>query len=345
MNRRIAIPIVILIVAGGLGAWWWLSQHNGNGQELVLYGNVELRQVNLAFNDSARVTEILVDAGDQVTKGQVLARLDTSRMLPQVDQAEAQVAAQQAAVERLHNGSRPEEIAQARANLEAAQAEALNAHQQYERTSALAGRSVASQQDVDAARAAMDTADAKVRAAQTTLDLLIAGPRQEDIAQGEAQLRASEAQLASLREQLADAELVAPLDAVVRSRLMEPGDIAAPERPVFSLAIVDPKWVRAYVSEQDLARLRPGMSAEVAVDGLSNQLPGQIGYISPVAEFTPKSVQTTQLRTSLVYEVRVNVDDTNDVLRLGMPATVYPQFGPNGAPLADAAPDVRQDAQ
>jgi HlyD family secretion protein len=349
MNRRILVPAIIAVVGfGGLGGWW-LVERQSPANELVLYGNVDLRQVDLAFNDSGRIAEVLVEEGDHVEKDQVLARLDTSRLEPQVARAEAEVSAQLAVVERLHNGSRPEEIAQARANLEAAEAEALNARQQFDRKSALGGRSVVSQQDVDAAKAAMDTADAKVEAARKTLDLVIAGPRAEEIAQAEAQLRASEAGLALLREQLADADLTAPVTSVVRSRLMEPGEIASPQQPVFSLAVVSPKWVRAYVSEPDLAKLRPGMPADVAVDGMpGKRFPGTIGFISPVAEFTPKAVQTEELRTSLVYEVRVNVTDKDDNLRLGMPATVYPKLGldseqeEGGEPMASLAGDLRQ---
>ncbi len=143
----------------------------------MLYGNVEMRQVALAFNGSERIAEVLVEEGSLVHKGQVLARLDTSRLAPQVAQAEAQVASQQAVVERLRNGSRPEEIAQARAQLEAAKAEALNARRQHERREALAARSFASEQESDIAKAAADIADAKVTVAQRALELSIAGPR------------------------------------------------------------------------------------------------------------------------------------------------------------------------
>ena len=115
----------------------------------------------------------------------------------------------------------------------------------------------------------------------------------------------------------------APINATVRSRLLEPGDMASPERPVYALAITDPKWVRAYIAEVDLGRIKPGMSASVTIDSHPDQpIPGRVGYISSVAEFTPKTVQTEELRTSLVYEVRVYVDDPGDRLRLGMPATV-----------------------
>jgi HlyD family secretion protein len=136
-------------------------------------------------------------------------------------------------------------------------------------------------------------------------------------------LRGNEAQLAFLRQQLADAELKAPLDGVIRSRLMEPGEMASPQRPVFSLAIIDPKWVRTYVSETNLGKARTGMRAFVTVDSFpGRQFEGWIGFVSPVAEFTPKTVETEELRTSLLYEVRVFVNDPNNDLPLGMPATV-----------------------
>jgi HlyD family secretion protein len=156
------------------------------------------------------------------------------------------------------------------------------------------------------------------------LDLAVLGPRKEDIAENEARLRANEAQAALLQQQLGDSQLLAPTDAVVRTRIMEPGEMATPQSPVFSLAITDPKWVRAYVSEPDLGKLNYGMSATVAVDSFpKRRFDGWIGFISPVAEFTPKAVQTEELRTSLVYEVRVFVKDPGDELRLGMPASVY----------------------
>jgi HlyD family secretion protein len=246
---------------------------------------------------------------------------------PQVAQAEAQVAAQRQVVQRLRNGSRPEEIAQARANVDSAKADAVNARQMYERIKGAAemsaGRAVR-QQDVDSAKAALEVAEAKLAVNEKALDLAVIGPRKEDIAQNEAQLRANEAQLAFLQQQLIDAQLLAPIDAVVRTRVLEPGDMASPQRPVFTLAITDPKWVRAYVSEPDLGKVRPGMAASVRVDSFPNRrFDGWVGFISPVAEFTPKSVQTEELRTSLVYEVRVFVKDPSDELRLGAPATVY----------------------
>jgi len=177
---------------------------------------------------------------------------------------------------------------------------------------------------MDAAKAALDTADARLAVNQKALVLQLAGPRNEDVAQGEAELRADQAQLALLQQQLKDADLLAPLNAVVRSRIVEPGEIASPQKSAFTLAITDPKWVRAYVGEPDLGSVREGMGAAVTVDAFNGRrFPGWVGFISPVAEFTPKSVETTELRSSLVYEIRVFVHDPGDELRLGMPATVH----------------------
>lgn len=322
--RRIVILLIVVIAVAGGGAWWWYD-HNGNGTgPLALYGNVDLRQVDLAFSGSGRIADVLVEEGMEVKKGDVIARLDTSLIEPQVAQAEATVAAQTATVAKLHNGSRPEEIAQAEANVDAAKASARNAELSYDRAVLLhEGTSPAvAQSQVDAAKAAEDSAAAQLKVAEQALILAKAGPREEDIAAAEAQLEATKAALDLLRQQLKDADLVAPTAGVIRSRLLEPGEMASPAKPVVSIAIVDPKWVRAYVTEPELAKVAPGAAASVTVDGYDKALSGTVGFISSVAEFTPHAIQTEELRTSLVYEVRVLVDDPNDILRLGMPATI-----------------------
>ena len=328
------LPIALL-VGVALVVIWWLANRHGTEQGLVLYGNVDVRQVDLPFNASERVTAVLAQEGDHVKKGQLLAQLDTTRLEPQVAKAEADVAAQQQVVNRLRAGSRPQEIAQGRANVESARADAANARSQYERLLALfqssSGRAV-SHQDIDSAKAAVDVAEAKLAVNRKGLDLTVVGPRKEDIAQAEAQLRSDEAQLALLRRQLADANLTAPLNAVVRSRIVEPGEIASPQKSAFTLSITDPKWIRAYISERDLGHVREGARASITVDAFPNRaFDGWVGFISPVAEFTPKEVQTEELRSSLVYEIRVFVKDSADDLRLGMPATVHLSMAPSGA--------------
>lgn len=317
-----AAGVAVLAMAG----WFWFGR-GASGDGIVLYGNVDVRQVSLAFNTSERVAEMRVEEGERVAKGQVLAVLDTTTLALRIAQAQAQLDAQERALQRLEAGSRPEEIAQARANLDAAEAEAARARAQSERLQAISattgGRAV-SRQELDAANAASGVAQARMVSARKARDLAVEGPRKEDVAQARAQRDAARAALDLMRQQLADSELKAPVDAVVRSRLLEPGDMASPQRPAYALALTHPKWVRAYLSEPDLGRVKPGQAAQVTIDSAPGKpIAGKVGYIASVAEFTPKNVQTEELRTSLVYEIRVNVDDPDDRLRLGMPATVH----------------------
>ena len=326
MKKPLILLAAIAAVVLAAWAWWHFSHRDGDGA-LVLYGNVDIRQISLAFDGSGRVAELHAEEGDRVTSGTVLGVLDTRTLALQAEQAQAQIGVQQQALLRLRNGSRPQEVAQARSRVTAAQADASQAEQDFKRLQGIAANTqwrAVSAQDLDRARSHLQVAQAKVAEQREALRLTELGPRAEDVAGAEAQLKAAQAQLALLQHQIAQGELKAPADAIVRSRLLEPGDMATPQRPVFALALTQPKWVRVYVGEPDLGRVRPGMEARVVTDGRPGQsIAGKVGYISSVAEFTPKSVQTEELRTSLVYEVRVLVDDPQDVLRLGQPATVH----------------------
>ena len=324
MNKAKLAALMIVAALGLGGVWFYYA--NGKPQGLVLYGNVDQRQVDLAFIDSERVAEVLVQEGVAVQPGQVLARLETRRLRDRIAALEAQVAASEAALIRLQNGTRPEEVDQARAAVASAEAELAFAEGQYKRFDSLwkhsTGKAV-SKQDVDETLLRRNVSQAKLNQEQKGLRLAELGPRWEDIAEAEAGLLAHRRDLEELRNRLDDAELRSPAHSVVRSRLLEPGDMASPQKAVFSLAVLSPKWVRAYVSESDLGHVRPGMEALVYTDSHPDSgVAGTVGFISSVAEFTPKTVQTPELRTSLVYEIRVYVRDDEDRLRLGMPATV-----------------------
>lgn len=295
-----------------------------NQEELVLQGNVDVREVSLAFRQSDRILEMLAEEGDRVQKGQVLARLDTQELKLQLQRLNAEIAAQQSTVEKLHNGTRPEEIRQAEGNLRQAQAAAEHAAGVYQRKrdiyTSIAG---ISQQELDNAYHDMEAKQATMSVAEAALQEAKAGPRQEDIAGAEAGLQALRNEQLRYIYLLSQYELQAPDDGVIRSRLLEAGDMASPSKPVFKLSLPGKKWVRAYVPETELGRVYEGQQARVYIDSLPGKaIGGQVGYISGTAEFTPKNVQTEELRTSLVYEVRVYVDDADNVLRLGMPATV-----------------------
>lgn len=324
MKRAIGLVLIVSVCAVSAGAWWWQDREEPSADaRLTLYGNVDVREVDLAFNASERITRMLLDEGDVARAGELIATLATERLQARVAQAEAEVAAQEQVVAKLEAGTRIEEINEARADLRLAEVLARDAKRSLARIRDLAGKGLASIQEADDAAAAADSAAERVHAAKAALDLALAGPRKEDIAAAHATLKAKEAQLALVRQELRDASLYAPCEGVIRNRILEPGDMASPQKPVYTLALSDPVWVRAYVDAPQLGRIRPGMAAGVTTDSFPGKIyPGWVGYISPTAEFTPKSVQTEEVRTSLVYQVRVYVENPQDQLRLGMPATV-----------------------
>jgi HlyD family secretion protein len=326
MKKPVLIPLVLLLVLTGAVAAWVALRPPAGKQPLVFYGNVDVRQVSLAFNGTGRIATLSAQEGDRVQEGQVLGTLDVRTIALELAQAEAQWRASQMVLLRLTNGTRPEEIAQDRANVASAKADADNALQRLARVESAnggTGGQAVSQQDVDSARALAQVTRAKLDNVGKALDLALAGPRMEEIGESRAQAEAARAQADLLGHYLEDCRLLAPVTAVVRSRLLEPGDMADPMHPALALAVLSPKWVRAYVSEPDLGRIKLGSAARVTTDSHPGQaIPGRVGYISSVAEFTPKTVQTQELRTSLVYEIRVLVEDPEDRLRLGMPATV-----------------------
>jgi HlyD family secretion protein len=290
---------------------------------LTLYGNVDIREVDLAFGTSERISDLLVEEGDRVEAGQVLGRLRTEKLQAAVAAAEADATAQQEALHRLRAGSRPEEIGRARALVDAVKALVRYTRLSYERQEKLGQENLASPEEVDQARALADATQGAIKAAEQNYALTAAGARVEDIAEAAARLEARRASLTLARQQLADATLASPAAGIVRDRILEPGDMASPQTPALTLALTEPMWVRAYVPEPDLGRVAPGMSAEVRTDSYPHKVyKGWVGFISPTAEFTPKNVETADLRTRLVYQVRIIVCNPRNELRLGMPATV-----------------------
>ena len=321
---KIVILAVIFITVAVLGAWWFIkNKENPSGAELQIYGNIDIRDANLAFNEQERIARIFVEEGDRVTAGQVLARLQTHRLEAQIREAEAKIAAQKEVVKRLESGTRWQEIEQARSEVEAAKATARNSMLNFERISKTSGAGATSEQFLDNARAQLDVDQAQLKVKEKALNLALEGPRKEDIGAARNNLEALKASLSLLKIRLSDMTLTSPAAGVIQNRNLEPGEMASPDRPVVTLALTDPKWVRAYVPEPDLGRIKLGMKAKISSDSFPDQIfEGWIGFISPVAEFTPKTVETEDLRTKLVYEVRVFVHDSKDMLRLGMPVTV-----------------------
>ncbi len=330
----ILIPFLLLALGGG---GWLLYQDrldpDADSARLTLYGDIDVRLVNLAFEVSGRIAELLVVEGARVAPGQVLARLDDRHLILARNMASARVDAQQAELDKRIAGTRPEALAKLRADLEAARATAANAARHAGRTREMQTRNLISPQDVEDAAAAAQAAEAGVKAAQAGLDLGLAGSQAEDIAAAAAQLAAFQAELAQAQLNLQHATLIAPTAGIVQNRILEPGDMASAQRPVLTIALADPLWARVYLAEPDLGRVKPGQPAMIYSDSFAGKgYPGWVGYIAPSAEFTPKQVQTTELRVDLVYQARVYVCNPDGELRQGMPVTV--ELDLHATPLA-----------
>lgn len=322
MARVVLILVVLLAlaVAAGLHA----SRGAAGAQTAIeLSGNVEVRTASLAFNVGGKIVEVLVDEGETVRPGQPLARLDRRVFEAEVALAQARVRSQEAVVEKLERGYRPEEIAEAEARLAEAEAKLDDARLIYERLKRLLPSDAATQQEVDDARVAYDAARAARRAAEARLALLKAGYRKEDVAAAKAELAARRAELERARTLLDYSELKAPAEGTVLVRAREPGDVVLAHETVFEIELARPLWVRAFVEEPDLGAFRPGRTVWITCDAAPGErFEGRVGYVSPTAEFTPDRIETRELRPSLVYRTRIWIDPPDPRLRQGMPVTV-----------------------
>ncbi|OTG91377.1 HlyD family efflux transporter periplasmic adaptor subunit [Acinetobacter sp. ANC 3813] len=326
MKKGVLVAIAALALIVVAAAVWYFNKDQEASDDLTLYGNVDIRQVSLAFEQSGRIQQLNVQEGDHVKKGDVLAQLNTDALNIQQKQAEAQLKVQEQAVIEQDAGTRPEQITQAEAQLVSAQVKLDKADKDLKRMQVLfqdtAGQAI-SKQELDSAKSSQATASASVNEAAANLNLLKNGARKEDREAAKAQVDVSKANLDLIHYQIQQSVLTAPVNAVVRARLQEAGDMTTAQKPVYTLALSDPKWVRVYANEKDLSEIHMGAAAQVIRDAQPDQpIQGKIGYISSVAEFTPKTVQTEDIRTTLVYEVRVYVQDPKDMLKMGQPVTV-----------------------
>jgi HlyD family secretion protein len=332
MTRALPIAVLVLI-AGAASAWWYQVRGPGSGSgqppdTLVIYGNVDIREVQLGFRVPGRVGEVFAEEGDTIQAGAILARLDAAPYQDEVAAARAELAARSATLKKLQAGPRPAEIDQARAILNERLADHANAQRDYERSSQLWTNRAISRSEYESSLTARDMAAARVASAEEALRLLEEGTRPEDIAVAQAELQAAEARQSAAQTSLSDTELRAPNDGIILSRVREPGAIVAPGDSIFVLSLTEPVWVRAYVDEPHLGHIHPGMIVQVVTDTSPDRpYAGQIGFISPVAEFTPKSVETPELRTDLVYRLRVIIEQADTGLRQGMPVTVRIPLG------------------
>jgi len=291
--------------------------------DLVLSGNLEVTDAQLGFKVAGRVSERLVDEGGRVTAGQLVARLDDAEQQDQLALRQAELAGAEALLAELEVGSRPQEIAAAEAALRSTEAERDRVRLDHARLRELRQREVIADREFEAAQALLKVAEARATESAERLKLVQEGPRSETIAQARARVAQARAAVGLATTHLANTRLISPLAGIVLSHQIEPGEFVAPGTPVVTVGDTARMWVRAYVNQTDLGRVRHGQQVVVRTDSFPGKdFAGTVSFIAAEAEFTPKTVQTPKERVKLVFRIKVDVANPDDALKTGMPADV-----------------------
>lgn len=326
MKKRLLIVLVLsLLIGGGYGIWRYhlVGAQNENGEALFLYGNVEIRRVNLGFRVPGRISELLYEEGDFIEKGKIIARLDREPYEDAHAVASAQVESALENYEKMEAGNRPQEIEQARATLHERIASLDVLESDFKRARELVQTQVVAEQEYETVQARRNEAIARRKLAEENLNLLIEGFRKEDIAIAKARYSESLAHLKKAQTDLNDTEMICPNDGILLTRVEEVGSVVNTGQIIATLSLKDAIWVYVYVPETVYGKVFPGMKAEIYTDARpGTPYRGQVGFRSPEAEFTPKNVETTELRTNLVYRVRILVENNGDELPQGLPVSV-----------------------
>ena len=313
----------ILVAAGIAGLLYYLSTR-GKGEEgnfIKVSGNIEAIEVDVGFKVSGRIVSRLFQEGDWIEQGKVLAKLDDEDLRNRLEVARATLMSAQARLSKLLAGSRPEEIRQAEANLRQAQSDLGNKEIQHERMKDLYERRVVSKEAYDNAETSYKIARAAVQAATENYQLVKEGPRKEDIEDARAQVEQARASVKLSETQLSYTTLYSPISGVVLVRSGEIGEVVNPGTPVLTMADIENIWLKAYIAETDLSRVKWGQEVVVTTDlRPQKKYKGRVSFISSQAEFTPKQIQTEKERVTLVYRIKVDISNTEHELKPGMPA-------------------------
>ncbi|HLI63073.1 MAG TPA: efflux RND transporter periplasmic adaptor subunit [Terriglobales bacterium] len=324
MKRVIPIVLVLLLAAAGVLIYRQWSSSRGPAKEMKLSGNIEAHESLVSFKVTGRIVDLPVEEGQAVEAGQLLAQLDNAdyRQAVTIDQATARVRDKQLALALA--GSRSQDIQAAYQSVLDAQADLQQKQQDLARYNALLAKDEITAQTRDQQQTNVKRAVATLKRQQEIYNELVEGTRKEEIAVDRANVHQAHADLGLSQIRLGYTTLLAPLTGVITVREAELGEVVSPGTPVYTLADVDHIWVRVYVPETELGRIKWGQQVSVGTDTYPNKrYRGRISFISPEAEFTPKSVQTEEERVTLVYRVKVDIENTNHELKPGMPADVY----------------------
>jgi HlyD family secretion protein len=322
MKRR--IPLLILLaaaIAAGVYLYPRLTKKSEPENRLTLSGNIEAHESLVSFKVQGRIVDLPVEEGQSVEQGILLAQLDDADYKQKVQIDEANVHVRESNLALTLAGTREQEVKASQQTMLDAQADLQEKQLDYDRAQRLFSKDEVSAQDRDLANTALKRAEATFRAAQQRFNEAVEGSRKEDIVIARANLREAHANRGLSRVNLEYTTLRAPFAGVITVRQAELGEVVVPGTPVVTLADLDHIWLRAYVAETDLGRIRWGQEATIATDTYpGKQYRGRVSFISSTAEFTPKSVQTYKERVTLVYRIKIDIDNPNHELKPGMPA-------------------------
>jgi HlyD family secretion protein len=330
------IPIVILLaaaVAAGVYYYSQLTKKAAPVNQLTLSGNIEAHESLVGFKVQGRIVELPVEEGQQVAQGALLARLDDADFKQKVRIDQAAVRVRESNLALTLAGTRHQEVKAAQQTMIDAEADLEQKKLDNERAQQLFAKDEVSAQERDQAATALKRAEAIFKAAQQRYNEAVEGSRKEDINIARANLNEAGANLGLSQVNLSYTVLQAPSAGVVTMRQAELGEVVAPGSPVITLADLDHIWLRAYVAETDLGRIAWGQNVTITTDTYpGKQYHGRISFISSDAEFTPKSVQTTKERVTLVYRIKIDIDNFNHELKPGMPADARVDLAASKAP-------------
>lgn len=319
--RTKRIVVVALVAVGIVTTLYFARRPARDADVLQISGNIEISDVTASFKVPGQLLARAVSEGERVEAGQLLARLDDAELVREFEIRRAELGATRAALAELEAGSRREEIDQARASLTRARADAARTSSERARQESLFARDVISMRELEAAQAADRIALAQVDAAENQLALLERGPRRERIDQARERVKQASEALALAETRLSYATLASPLDGLVLAEHVESGEQVAAGTPVVTIGDLASVWLRGYVDETDLGRVKVGQSVRVTTDTAPDRVyPGTVSFIASEAEFTPKSVQTARERVKLVYRVKIDIENPAGELKPGMPA-------------------------
>jgi HlyD family secretion protein len=320
MKRILGILLILAVVSGLL--YYFILREKGEGNPFIkISGNIETTEVDLGFKVQGRIVSLSVGEGDWIEKGKVIAKLDDEDLHQRLELARATLNSARARLKRLLAGSRPEELREAEAALHQAQFDFENKQTQYERMKTLFERRVIPKETLDNAETGYKIAKAAFQRGTENYQLVKEGPRKEDIEDARAQVDQASASMKLAETQLSYTFLHSPLSGVVLVKSAEIGEVVNPGTSILTLADLEHIWLKAYIPETDLGKVKWGQEVTVTTDlRPQKNYKGKISFIASQAEFTPKSIQTEKERVTLVYRIKVDIPNTDRELKPGMPA-------------------------